>query len=98
MEQETNPQHEKLIAEITAWANNKEAECLDRVLNRLCWLKGWPVDIKHVNCVKKTGWPETYYELWYTYKEQIFLMSRDFKIIDDKPVLEITFNKELLNE
>ena len=74
----------------------KEAECLTTIHARFCLLKGVKININDLHPKEIPG-RGNYWEYWINLKGQIpyLLMSRELKIVDNEPVLEITFNKEL---
>lgn len=91
--QEDNP-HEELLNQISL----KEAERFERIFNRFCWLKGVAIDIAMVETVEPPDKPN-YWEYWYiSAKLKGFLMSRELKVVDGAPILEVKFNPILLDE
>lgn len=84
------------IDDIINQVQAKEKSALQNIFTRFCLLKVVAPDF---NKVKPRHYPERQNFTEYYYRNgngvMYFLMSSEFKVVDDKPVLEILPNKEL---
>lgn len=86
----------KVADDLSEQINKRENDCLNSIYTRFCLLKGLWVDFRHVKRKSYPGRPN-YWEYWYKIDtpKQYFLMSREFKLENNVPKLNITFSKEL---
>lgn len=102
---DTDPQENEFVEAFLADVAVQEAKCFDRIFLRFCLLNGVKQDIGKIDFDKTPLRPNF---IGYYYNGPIpksthqrhFLMSRDLIIKDgeDLPVLNITFNRSLIDE
>ena len=89
--QEDIDPNEELLKQIEL----RETQCFEQVFTRFSILKA---QVRDISCIEHREFADrpNYWEYYYVNgKFTYMLMSRELKVIDDIPTLEITFNKEL---
>ena len=82
-------------ADLLKQINAQEAQCLTSAHTRYCLINGVKIDILDIEAREIPG-RDNYWEYYYRTKNTMsFLMSRNLSIVDDVPMLEIIFSKEL---
>lgn len=101
-----NPADNPLVQKFLKDVLLKEEEAFNRIFTRFCLLNGVRFDLAKINTVTRGPVAPNLVEYYYIGKipkgtgEIHFLMSRNLAMVpgEDLPVLNITFNADLLDE